>query len=125
MEDNQNIKFQRLFQTILSEEVVEFLKKQDLKARQKILYNIRKAEMVADPELFKKLTGEIWEFRTLWKNLHYRLLAFWDNEDGRVVITTHCFIKKTAKIPLKELEKAMEMRNEYIRIKNISKHEII
>ena len=81
--------------------------------------------MVADPELFKKLTGEIWEFRTLWKNLHYRLLAFWDNEDGRVVITTHCFIKKTAKIPLKELEKAMEMRNEYIRIKNISKHEII
>ncbi|MBO5107730.1 MAG: type II toxin-antitoxin system RelE/ParE family toxin [Bacteroidales bacterium] len=125
MEDNQNIKFQRLFQTILSEEVVEFLKKQDVKARQKILYNIRKAEMVADPELFKKLTGEIWEFRTLWKNLHYRLLAFWDNEDGRVVITTHCFIKKTAKIPLKELEKAMEMRNEYIRIKNISKHEII
>ena len=125
MEDNQNIKFQRLFQTILSEEVVEFLKKQDLKARKKILYNIRKAEMVADPELFKKLTGEIWEFRTLWKNLHYRLLAFWDNEDGRVVITTHCFIKKTAKIPLKELEKAMEMRNEYIRIKNISKHEII
>ncbi len=125
MEDNQNMKFQRLFQTILSEEVVEFLKKQDVKARQKILYNIRKAEMVADPELFKKLTGEIWEFRTLWKNLHYRLLAFWDNEDGRVVITTHCFIKKTAKIPLKELEKAMEMRNEYIRIKNISKHEII
>ena len=125
MEDNQNMKFQRLFQTILSEEVVEFLKKKDVKARQKILYNIRKAEMVADPELFKKLTGEIWEFRTLWKNLHYRLLAFWDNEDGRVVITTHCFIKKTAKIPLKELEKAMEMRNEYIRIKNISKHEII
>ena len=125
MEDNQNMKFLRLFQTILSEEVVEFLKKQDVKARQKILYNIRKAEMVADPELFKKLTGEIWEFRTLWKNLHYRLLAFWDNEDGRVVITTHCFIKKTAKIPLKELEKAMEMRNEYIRIKNISKHEII
>ena len=125
MEDNQNMKFQRLFQTILSEEVVEFLKKQDVKARQKILYNIRKAEMVADPELFKKLTGAIWEFRTLWKNLHYRLLAFWDNEDGRVVITTHCFIKKTAKIPLKELEKAMEMRNEYIRIKNISKHEII
>ena len=125
MEDNQNMKFQRLFQTILSEEVVEFLKKQDVKARQKILYNIRKAEMVADPELFKKLTGEIWEFRTLWKNLHYRLLAFWDNEDGRVVITTHCFIKKTAKIPMKELEKAMEMRNEYIRIKNISKHEII
>ena len=125
MEDNQNMKIQRLFQTILSEEVVEFLKKQDVKARQKILYNIRKAEMVADPELFKKLTGEIWEFRTLWKNLHYRLLAFWDNEDGRVVITTHCFIKKTAKIPLKELEKAMEMRNEYIRIKNISKHEII
>jgi len=73
-------RLERRFRTILSEEVLEFLKKQDVKARQKILFNIRKAEVVTDPELFKKLTEDIWEFRTLWKKSRYRLL-FMENRE--------------------------------------------
>ena len=115
----------RLFDTILTEEVLSFLKSQDMGARQKILYNIRKAEIVQDSELFKKLTDEIWEFRTLWRNVHYRLFAFWDKEEGKVVVVTHGVVKKTSKIPAKELKRAIEIRNEYFRGKKEQKHEML
>ena len=54
-------KFQVLFLT----EAREFLLKLDLKSRDKIIFNIDKAKVNTDKELFKKLKGEIWEFRTL------------------------------------------------------------
>jgi len=46
--------------------------------------------------LFKKLKGEIWEFRTLYNKTHYRIFAFWD-QDGKektLVLTIHGTIKK-------------------------------
>lgn len=46
-------------------EAVEFLERLDEKAREKIYYNIKKAQLVTDSELFKKLKEFIWEFRTL------------------------------------------------------------
>lgn len=109
---------ERRFRTVLSEEVLHFLKQLDVKARQKILFNIRKAEVMTDPELFKKLTDDIWEFRTLWKRSRYRLLAFWDRDEETVVVAVCGFVKKQSKVPLKELEKAVSMRNEYLRTKN-------
>jgi hypothetical protein len=45
---------------------------------EKILYNIRKSQVELDPELFKKLSDDIWEFRMLYQGFQYRLLAFWD-----------------------------------------------
>ena len=51
-----------------------------------------------DPELFKKLDDtDIWEFRTFYNKVKYRLLAFWDKDNGTntLVIATHVFIKKT------------------------------
>ena len=66
----------KLFDIIFLEEAFAFLSELDRKHYEKILYNIRKAQTEHDPELFKKLTGEIWEFRTLYQGLHYRLLAF-------------------------------------------------
>ena len=45
----------------------EFLDKLDKKSREKILFNIWKSRETNDPRLFKKLTGEIWEFRTVFK----------------------------------------------------------
>jgi phage-related protein len=68
---------------------------------------------VIDPDLFKKLDDtDIWEFRTFYNRMQYRLLAFWDrNGDGiTLVIATHGFIKKTQKTPLKEIAKAEEIR---------------
>jgi hypothetical protein len=49
------------------EEATGFLVSLDDKSREKIIYNIYKARVVIDKELFKKLSGETWEFRTLHK----------------------------------------------------------
>ncbi len=59
-------------------EAVEFMDSLDQKSQQKIYYNIKKAQLSNDPELFKKLTENIWEFRTLYNKTHYRIFAFWD-----------------------------------------------
>ncbi len=81
----------------------------------KKLYNIRKAQNEHDPEFFKKLTDEIWEFRTLYQGLQYRLLAFWDktNTANTLVISTHGFIKKRSKVPDNEILKAKQLRTKY------------
>ena len=70
--------FMQTWQTCKQDEAFEFLKGLDRKHYEKILYNIRKVQTEHDPELFKKLNNDIWEFRTLYQGLQYRLLAFWD-----------------------------------------------
>lgn len=73
-----------------------------------------------DPELFKKLDDtDIWEFRTHYNKIQYRMLAFWDkNSDvDTLVIATHGFIKKTQKTPQKEILKAEEIRKIYFNSK--------
>lgn len=100
---------------MLSEEAKAFIKQQPLKAQQKIYYNIFKVEGgVMDKELFKKLeNSEIWELRTLFSGISYRLFAFWDNEIKAMVIVTHGMVKKTQKTPKKEIAKAERIRQEY------------
>jgi phage-related protein len=71
------------FTIIFLEEAKEFLKSLSEKARDKIIYNIDKAEQLNDSKLFKKLNGEIWEFRANYQGLQYRLLAFWDKTNNR------------------------------------------
>ncbi len=68
-----------------------------------------------DRELFKKLTDDIWEFRTLYQGLQYRLLAFWDKTDNTntMVISTHGFVKKQSKVPDNEIDKAEKQRKKY------------
>jgi len=80
-----------------------------------VIYNIQKAKYSNDPELFKKLRGDIWEFRTFFNKKHYRLLAFWDKTEKleTVVISTHGQIKKTDKIPIGDIEKAETLRKLY------------
>ena len=109
------------FETKLLEEAFEFVKKQNLKARKKIFQNIRRAEQQSDPKFFKKLTNEIWEFRTLYSGVQYRLLAFWDKDDKTetLVFATHgiIIIKKTSKVDKKEIDKADKIRNTYFKNK--------
>ena len=66
------------------------------KAQKKITYNLLKVEGgEMDKELFKKLENtEIWEFRTLFNGLCYRLFAFWDTEMEALVVATHGMVKK-------------------------------
>ena len=103
------------FEIVFLNEAFEFLKSLDTKHSNKIIYNIRKAQQKHDPELFKKLKDDIWEFRTLYQGLQYRLLAFWDKTDNAntLVISTHGFIKKQSKVPENEIEKALKQRTKY------------
>jgi len=103
------------FEIVFLNEAFEFLKSLDTKHSNKILYNIRKAQQKNDVELFKKLTDDIWEFRTLYQGLQYRLLAFWDKTDNAntLVISTHGFIKKQSKVPENEIGKAVKQRTKY------------
>ncbi len=79
------------FKVELLKEVNEFLNQPDEKAKRKIVYNMRKAQVANDSELFKKLNSNVWEFRTLHNKTYYRLFAFWDKtgKTETVVVSTH------------------------------------
>ena len=116
----------KLFEIIFLDEAFDFLKRLERKHYEKILYNIRKTQTGHDPELFKKLNNDIWEFRTLYQGLQYRLLAFWDKSSisETLVISTHGFIKKRSKVPESEIQKATLIRIKYFeekRLKNKKK----
>lgn len=107
------------FQLVLTEEALEFIKAQPQSVADKIYYNIRR--VVAgeiNNELFKKLEGtNIWEFRTLYNKIAYRLFAFWDTEKETLVVATQGIVKKTQKTPSKEIAKAERIREEYFKNK--------
>jgi len=105
----------RYFETKFLEEVDKFISGLDRKTIKKIFYNIDLAEQTNDPKLFKKLQNEIWEFRTIYGGLQIRLLAFWDKTDNKetLVLATHGFIKKVDKVPAKEIDRAVRLREKY------------
>ena len=107
------------FEVELLEEAYNFLEAIELKPRKKILQNMNRATFTNDPKLFKKLEGEIWEFRTRFAGLQYRLLAFWDKSDKKktLVLATHGFIKKTKKVDKKEVSRAENIRQLYFKNK--------
>ncbi len=111
------------FDIELLPDAVEFLETLDDKTREKIYYNIRKAQFVNDNKLFKKLNDFIWEFRTLYNNKAYRLFSFWDKIDGKetLIVATHGILKKTRKTPSKEIKRAEEIRKQYLENKAKSK----
>lgn len=106
---------ERIFRLLLSTEADEFLLSLLEKVADKMRYNIRRVQKgERDPELFKKLGDtEIWEFRTLYNKMAYRLFSFWDTEKETLVIATHGIVKKTQKTPQKEIAKAQEFRRFY------------
>ncbi len=108
------------FKVELLPEAVDFMENLDKKAREKIYFNIRKAQIANDPELFKKLNDTIWEFRTLYNKTYYRLFAFWDKtgDKNTLVLATHGLIKKTGRTPQADLEKAERIRQQYLKQKN-------
>ena len=111
------------FKVQFLEEAKVFLDNLDEKAREKIIYNIHKAQVTNDKDLFKKLTDEIWEFRTLFNKTYYRLFAFWDktSNTATVVISTHGLIKKTDKIPQGDISKAERLKELYFEQKTNKK----
>lgn len=104
---------------VLMDDAVEFIKSQPRKVQEKITYNMRKvAQGVMDNKLFKKLeASDVWEFRTVFLGNCYRLFAFWDTESGCLVVATHGIMKKSMKIPAKEIRRAEEIRRKYFESK--------
>jgi mRNA-degrading endonuclease RelE of RelBE toxin-antitoxin system len=111
----------KLFEILFLDEAFEFLSGLERKHYEKILYNIRKSQVELDPELFKKLLDDIWEFRTLYQGLQYRLLAFWDKTStiDTLVVSTHGFVKKRSKVPDNEIQKAVNIRTKYLAEKQV------
>ena len=103
------------FEIVFLDQAIEFMASLDSKTKQKIYYNLDKSKLENDPKLFKKLSGDIWEFRTKYNKLQYRLLAFWDKTDKLeiLVLSTHGIVKKTDKIPKADIEKAVKIGAEY------------
>ena len=85
------------------------------------MYNVdRVAGGEKNKELFKKLeNSEIWEFRTLYNGVAYRLFAFWDTDTQTLVVATHGIIKKTQKTPKKEIARAEAIMKQYFELKKI------
>ena len=111
----------KYFEILFLDEAFEFLSSLERKQYEKILYNIRKSQVELDPELFKKLSDDIWEFRTLYQGLQYRLLAFWDKTStiNTLVVSTHGFVKKRSKVLDKEIQKAVNIRTKYLAEKQV------
>lgn len=103
------------FKVEFLDEAVEFIESLDEKTKAKIYYNIKLSQYKNDNELFKKLTDNIWEFRTLYNKTYYRFFAFWDktNKQETLVISTHGIEKKTGKVPKSEILKAENLRTIY------------
>lgn len=64
------------FKVVFTEEAADFLDSLSDKARNKVYFNIDKATFINDPEIFKKLEDDIWEFRTLYQQQAIRLFCF-------------------------------------------------
>ena len=112
------MEFDRKIKVIMSSIAEDFLDSLRQEVKDKILFYIDKvANGCVNKDLFKKLSGtDIWEFRTKYKGLQYRLLAFWDTRQQTLIVATHGFIKKTQKTPNKEIVRAEEIMNEYFKL---------
>lgn len=108
------------FRLIMMEEAVNFIRSIPKKASDKVIYNARRvAEGEISNELFKKLEGsDIWEFRTKYNGIAYRLFAFWDTEANTLIVATHGIVKKSQRTPKKEIEKAEIIRKMYFNKKD-------
>ena len=110
------------FRIELTKQADEFLEKLPTKVRKKIVFNIDLGSRKNDPRLFKKLNTNIWEFRTYYAKMHFRLFAFWDKTEKEdiLVIGTHGIVKKSQKTDRKEIDRAEKIRLEYFNSKSVS-----
>jgi len=70
---------EKKFEIVFLEEALDFLKSIDSKAREKIIYDISKAQVIKDNRLFKKLTNQVWSFEPILIELIIAYLPFGTN----------------------------------------------
>ena len=101
-------------EVLLLQDARDFIVGLDSKSKAKVLRHLKIFSMRRDPRVFKKLNRHIWEFRVRSGTGQIRLLAFFERESKTLVVCTHGFIKKTSKVPRKELERAEGLRAKYL-----------
>ncbi len=83
------------FDVLISDEAKAFIRSLDKKLQKKIAYNIQKSREVNDSKILKKLTDQIWEFRTRYDKQQIRLLAFWEPNLKSLSIQNDIYLCKT------------------------------
>ena len=92
----------------------DFYYKQTQKVRQRIDWTLGIIEElgIVPEKYLKHLTGtDLYEIRVSSGNNIFRIFCFFDR--GKLVVLLNGFQKKTQKTPLKDIEKAENLRNQY------------
>lgn len=96
-----------------------FFIQQELKARQKIIWTLELVEDLSRvPSNYLKCVHskeKLYEIRIRHGRNIFRLFCFFDT--GDVIVIGHGFIKKSQKIPKREIERAIKIKREYEREK--------
>ena len=105
------------FEVVFLPDAVHFMNQMEENAREKMYFNIKKAQVKNDNKIFKKLNKNIWEFRCEYQHQVYRLFSFLEKSNNkiRIIVATHGMIKKSQKTPKHEIDKAEQIRKKYLR----------
>lgn len=76
------------------------------------LEQVRVRNVIAREPLVRHVEGKIWEIREESKTNIYRILYIFFT--GKRIVLLHGFVKKTQKLPRKELEIALRRLNSFI-----------
>ena len=94
----------------------EFLDSLNSKQAQKVVWVLKVVQELPQvpKQYFKKLEGteDLWEVRAEFGSDAFRLLGFWD--EGRLVILTNGFAKKTQKTPEREIALAEQRKRDHL-----------
>ena len=99
--------------------IQEFIDRQNAKTKAKIARTIDMLEqfgILLGLPYAKHIEGDLWELRTRLENNRYRIIYFLST--GRNFILLHGFVKKTGKIPPKELKIARNRRDAFLAKEN-------
>ena len=94
---------------------LDFFQKQKPKVKEKILWTFMVIETVEKIpiEYFKHMEGTngLYEIRVQFGSDIFRIFCFFD--EGKLVVLTNGFQKKTQKTPKNEIEMALKIKEEY------------
>jgi phage-related protein len=97
----------------------DFFIKQSSKVKNKIIWTFDLIEELPRvPEMYLKHienAGDLYEIRVQFSSDSFRIFCFFD--EGKLIVVTNGFQKKTQKTPNQEIEKALKIKKEYEREK--------
>ncbi|MEI6900272.1 MAG: type II toxin-antitoxin system RelE/ParE family toxin [Bacteroidota bacterium] len=104
---------------------VDFYLEQSLKVQEKmefVLAIIRKVERVS-MKFLSPIGGTdgVYEVKVEYNSNIFRIFCCFD--EGNVIVLFHGFQKKRQKTPLKEIQKAIKLKQEYFELKKIQENE--